>query len=97
MGKFNKGCGSRSFGRSLSSAFRENLDFTYGGHSSRKNAGLADTLTQSLAREVIAPGNNRPGHEFLRCGWKTNVAGMISQELSNRLVRGTPPTRKKWR
>lgn len=74
----------------LSRATRQKFDFTYGGHRSQR-FGLADSLTQSLANDLIAPENNRPGREFLRRGWSKNYAGMTTQEGTNDLVRMRGP------
>jgi hypothetical protein len=83
MRRFNKNLG---LPEALSRATRQKFDFTYGGHRSQR-FGLADSLTQSLANNLIAPENNRPGREFLRRGWGDNYAGVITQEGTNDLVR----------
>lgn len=89
MRRFNRNLGLSD---ALSRATRQKLDFTYGGHRSQR-FGLADSLTQSLANDLIAPANNAPGREFLRRGWDDNYSGTITQEGTNDLVR----TRKKRR
>jgi hypothetical protein len=90
MAKFGKGLGNRGgLARGFSHAIRQKLESDRGGHGSRKNRGIGDNLTRSITNDIVAPGNSRPGRELSRRGWGTNLAGMVSQELSNDLVRGS--------
>jgi hypothetical protein len=86
--------GSRGLGYALSRATRQRFDRMFGG--SRRHVPLADALTQSIANELIAPSNNMPGREFGRRGWGNNLAGMVTQEITNGLE-GRTARRKKGR
>jgi hypothetical protein len=94
MGKFNTG-NDRGLSQGIDRAFKQGLDPFYGGHSSQRNRSFADNLAQSIWNDTIAPTNNRPGREFLRRGWNTNMAGMYSQEFANEIIRGSRPGGKK--
>ena len=96
MRKFGKGS-ANGFAASLSRAVRQGLDPLHGGHGSSRNRGFAHNLTQSIANDIVAPGNNRPGREFTRRGWGNNLAGLVTQELSNDLVRSSRPKGKRGR
>jgi hypothetical protein len=94
MGKFYKGY-SRGLSQGMDRAFKQRLDPFYGGHGSRRNGSFADNLTQSIWNDSVAPGNNRPGREFLRRGRNTDMAGRYSQEIANGIIRGSRPGGKK--
>jgi hypothetical protein len=96
MGKFNKGYGnSNSLGQGTDRAFRQKRDPLYAGYNSRSDRGFGENITQAIWNEAVAPGNNRPGREYLRRGWNNNLGGMASQEIANGFIRGTRPKGKR--
>jgi hypothetical protein len=96
MGKFSKG---RSYhngpGQGIGRAFRQQRDAFDGGHGADANRGFGDNVTRAIWNDTVAPGNNRPGREFLRRGWNNNLAGMASQETANSLFRTPRPKGKR--
>jgi len=82
MRRFDK---NLTLGDAISRAIRQRFDLHYGGHRS-KRFGLADSLAQSVANDLVAPNNNRPGREGLRRSWGNNFAGMMMQEGVNSLL-----------
>jgi hypothetical protein len=78
----------------LSRGVRQKFDFKHGGHRARR-FGLADSLTQSLANDLVSPENNRPGSELLRRGWHRNYPGMLTQEGTNNFIHHRRSPRKR--
>jgi hypothetical protein len=96
MGNFGKRQ-NRGFAQDIDQSFRQSFDMFHGGHPSRQGGSFADNLTRSLWNDLIAPENNRPGREFFRRGWGTNLAGLYAQEFSNDIVRSWRGSTKKKR
>jgi hypothetical protein len=84
--------GGDGFAELAAEALRKKLDPMAGGH--KQNVSLERSLRESLANALVAPNNNEPGQETLRQDWGENIAGMVTQELTNDLVRNTLPKRK---
>jgi hypothetical protein len=84
--------GGDGFAELAAEALRKKLDPMADGH--HENIPLERNLEESLANDLVAPSNNEPGREALRHGWDENVAGMVTQELTNDLVRNALPKRK---
>ena len=91
MAEFGKGLGNRGgLARGFSHAIRQKLEF----RSRRpwlpeKPRYRRQPDPINLTNDIVPPGNSRPGRELSRRGFGNNLAGMVSQELSNDLVRGS--------
>ena len=75
-----------SLGGAISRATRQQFNPFSGGQKSQRS--FADTITQSIANQIVTPRNNRPGGELMRKGWGNNHSGMLQQEMMNTTIGG---------
>jgi hypothetical protein len=76
MGKSVRGLGGYA-----NQSFHRSLDPFADG--TRRATSFTENITRAGFNSAFASRNNAPGAEFLRHGYQTNMANMMSQEMAN--------------